>query len=164
MSSRAFTGIVGAEASRDLVTARAELRRVPQDVQQKIGLASSEQLSEAWGQELALQPGYDGAQRKLVTENARVVAHSSGLSAYTGGELARQFEFGALNRDTFKTYLGRRGTKTFEVRRRTKRQMPSRSQTGWIAYPAAAKVADRAARLWQQLIVKAVHDALERGR
>ena len=164
MSTRAFTGVVGAEASADLRRVREEFAKVPGDVASKIASSTREQLSDAWTQELSKQQGYSKSQRTMVTGMARVIPHASGLSAYTGLPLAREFEFGALNRDEFKTYTGRRGSTTFPVTRRTKKQMPTRSQTGWVAYPVAAKVANRAARLWMQLIVKSVHDALERGR
>lgn len=164
MSTRAFTGIVGADASRDLEYARAQLALLPNDYKQAIATTSAEQLTSAWKQELESRRGYSRSQHHFVTEDARVVAHNQGFNAYTGAGLARQFEFGALHREKFKTYLSRRGSTTFQVKRRTKRQMPSRSQTGWIAYPAAAAVANRAARLWAQIIRRRTHEALERGK
>lgn len=163
MSTRAFTGLVGPEASRDLLRARAELASVPNDVARLITATSTGQLSSAWAEELSKQPGYSKSQRSAVTANNRVIPHEYGFSAYTGNHLAREFEFGALNREEYVEYIGRRGTTTFPVRRRTKRQMPSRSQTGWIAYPAAAKVASRAAKMWMQVCVKAVHDRLDKA-
>jgi hypothetical protein len=169
MASRAFTGLLAAEPSQDLLRARDALENLGDDVQALIRAASQEQLAAGWQEELQARPGYNDQQRRIVGAGASVLAYNGGLAVGTGGQgklgtLTREFEFGSLNRDQFTTYT-RKSKKggTHKVTRRTSRQMPSRSQTGWVAYPAAGRWSSRAFSMFLQIVVKTSHDAIDGG-
>lgn len=167
MTSRAFNGLLGPGESRTLVRAYAALRDLPEDLTQRMLSAGGQQLSGGWDEELQGGTQFSDQQRRVVGSNPSAVARTTGLTVATGGtgplaELTRGFEFGAINREEFVTYVrrGRTGT-AHTVKRRTKRQMPTRSQTGWIAYPAGRRLRTRVVRMYQQIIVKVAHDAIE---
>ncbi|MCU1439995.1 MAG: hypothetical protein JWP85_992 [Rhodoglobus sp.] len=172
MASRAFNGLVSGEPSDDLLRARRALTRLGPDIQQAIFSASNSQLANGWTEELYTTwgSGFSAQQRSIVAASPRVVAHPMGLTVETGGDsklgfLTRPMEFGTLNRETFTDYdrKSRKGG-THRVTRRTRRQLPPRSQTGWIAYPAASRWSVRAFKMFQQIIVKVAHDAIDGGR
>lgn len=168
MSRRAFAGILYGEPAQDLVKVRSSLSVLPDDIKRTIFDASSTQLSAGWGEELSKSAPYSPGQAAIVTSGNRVIPHSMGLSAETGfahPNLTRQYEFGTLNREEFHTYTrqNRKSPGRHSVTRRTKRQLPTRSQTGWIAYPAAGRLGSRVFNMFLQIIVKKSHDALEAG-
>lgn len=167
MTSRAFDGLLAAEPSRDLQRARDALPQLGEDIQARIRSASEQQLAAGWQEELNARSGFSPQQRSIVAAAPSVLAYNGGLAVQTGGQgklghLTRAFEFGSLNRETFVTYTrkSRKGG-THKVRRRTSRQIPPRSQTGWIAYPAAGRWSARAFSMFLQIVVKASHDAVE---
>jgi len=170
MSTRAFTGLLAAEPSKDLLQARDALENLGDDIQQLIRSSSQQQLSAGWEEEVNARPGYNDQQRRIVGAGASVLAYNGGLAVGTGGQgklghLTREFEFGTLNQDAFTTYTrkGRKGG-SHQVTRRARRQIPTRSQTGWIAYPAAGRWSMRAFSMFLQIVVKASHDAIDGGR
>lgn len=139
-------------------------------IAQTIFSASSNQLTAGWTEELGKSGGYNAQQRRIVTADPRVIPSFMSLTVETGGsgelgELTRQFEFGTLDQNEFYEYSRRsKNGGSHRVTRRTKRQIPRRSQTGWIAYPAASRLATRIIRMYQQIIVKEAHDAIDGGQ
>lgn len=168
MSTRAFAGVLYGEPAQDLVEVRSRLSALPDDIKRTIFDASSTQLSAGWGEELSKSAPYSPGQASIVKSGNRVIPHSMGMTAETGfahPDITRQYEFGTLNREEFHTYRrrNRKNAGTHDVTRRTKRQLPTRSQTGWIAYPAAGRLGSRVFGMFLQIIVKKSHDALEAG-
>lgn len=169
--ARAHDGLLHGEANTGFVQAQRALADLGFDIAQTTLDASRSQLTLAWDEELQARPGRSKQQRDIITANPTAEAHFMGLTVATGGDgplgfLTRGMEFGTLNRDEYTTYSrrGRNGGARHDVRRRTKRQIPTRSTNGWIAYPAAARWTTRAVRMFQQIIVKVAHDAIDGGR
>lgn len=170
MTPRAFTGLLDAVPSRSLLEVYAALRDMPTTLRSRTLDAATKELSAGWREEIAARPGYNAAQRAIVAANPTATAHLLGLTVATGGtgdlaELTREYEFGTLDQDEFNTYTRRGPSGTLHiVKRRTKKQIPPRSQTGWIAYPAAKRWSARVFRMFQQIIVKSAHDSIDGGR
>ena len=105
---------------------------------------------------MALQSTHPVHQKILKT--TRITSNAKGLNVRVGGsgrlgswhmrDVVRQYEFGTNNRETYVEYLSRRKGTGFEVRRRTKRQMPARKRTGWMVYPAVAEAGPELASWW----------------
>lgn len=166
-----FTGLLGVEESRDLLRVYASLRDMPATLQATTLSAANQQLSAGWLEELAARPGHSGAQKAIITANPTTVAHTLGLTVATGGSgplsfLTRPMEFGTLSNERFGRPYWRKSKNggRHAVLRRTARQIPTRSTGGWIAYPAAGKWSTRAFKMFQQIIVKVAHDAIDGGR
>lgn len=170
--------MLGADASEQLGAIEEGLARLDISLQEHLNDIASREMSAAWGAELG-KPAGSSLQRSIIlsggagvgVSGATVAAVTGTDSAPLSGGLvpsaeARAFEFGSLNRDTFTTYTrkARGAANPTPVTRRTKRQMPPRSQTGWIAYPAASRFAVRLIRLYQATIVKFTYDAIDGGR
>ena len=160
--ARSRHGIVSAEAAEDFRGVQRAIDAAPDELARLLSATAADQLSGAWADELAKRPATP-AQRRFVLAGARTIPHAGGLRAETGdGELARVFEFGTNNRETYTTYR-RRSPKgrTHSVTRRTRRQIPPRRAGGYIAYPAANRLGTRAFAMWAQLIRKVTHDWME---
>lgn len=170
MATRAFTGLLAAEPSRDLRRVRDALPELGADTLARIRSSSEQQLAAGWTEELAARPGYNAQQRSIVASAPSILAYDGGLAVRTGGMgklgfLTRHFEFGTLHQETFVTYTRKSPKgKVHQVKRRTAKQIPTRSQTGWIAYPAASRWSMRAFSMFLQIVVKASHDAIDGGR
>lgn len=164
-------GLLHGEASDGFVDAQHALADLGFEIAQTTLDASRSQLTEAWTDELKKPKGFSRQQRDIVTASPTATAKVMGMSVETGGSgphaaLTRGMEFGTLNQEEFTEYTrrNRSGAGTHRVTRRTKRQIPPRSTYGWIAYPAAGKWSIRAVKMFQQIIVKVSHDAIDGGR
>lgn len=164
-------GLLHGDVSDGFVNAQRALGDLGYKIAQTTLDASRGQLTSAWDEELQAQRGFSAQQRAIITANPTATAHFLGMTVETGGsgplgKLTRGMEFGTLNQETFAEYTrrNRSGTGTHRVNRRTKRQIPPRSTFGWIAYPAAGKWSIRAVKMFQQIIVKVAHDAIDGGR
>jgi len=175
MSSRAGKGLLDADASEQLGEIDERLARLDGELLPRIQEAEQKVVQEAWQQELAA-PGGSKVQRAVVLSGSQLVAVSgtsvvastgSGTTPLSGGLVpaaqSRAFEFGALDPQG---HIGnvRASSRAQAYQRHTQRQMPTRSQTGWLAYPAAARLGKRLAQLLQATIVKFTHDAIDGGR
>ncbi len=166
----AFDGFLGIDELKDLLRVYEALERLPEDVQRRALSASNQQLAAGWGEELAARPGYSAATKAVITANPTAVARTLGMTVATGGsgklgELTRAFEFGSLSRELFGRPYWRKSANggRHGVLRRTMHQIPSRSTAGWVAYPAAGHWSVRAFKMFQQIIVKVAHDAIDGG-
>jgi len=164
-------GLLHGEASDGFVKAQHALGDLGFEIAQTTLAASRGQLTAAWDEELQSRRGFSAQQKAIITASPTAEAHFLGMTVETGGSgplaaLTRGMEFGTLNQDEFVEYTrrNRSGTGTHRVNRRTKRQIPPRSTYGWIAYPAAGKWSIRAVKMFQQIIVKVAHDAIDGGR
>ena len=190
MSSRAGKGLLGVDDSEQLGQIAGRLEALDTELRTRIDEASQQVVQSAWQEELA-KPAGSRVQRAVILSGSQIAAVSGGLVVVsTGqgatplsgglvpGEYARAFEFGALDpqghigQARYPSRRGYSGMRQGPARiqrggtypRHTQRQMPTRSQTGWIAYPAAARLGKRLAQLLQQTVVKFTHDAIDGGR
>lgn len=151
---------------RDLA---ASLRKVlRQEVEPIWRSAVAEQVSVAQGQ---VAPRL-GAALFARTARAAVSDRNVTLKAAATGRPLRggldyrdrswgAFEFGSYrNKITTYSATSSKG-KRFEVRRRTRRQLPRQRSTGWIVYPAAAEAIPRIAALYAQTALRGLHEAIE---
>ena len=129
----------------------------------------------AWEEELGKR-SVTLMQQRVLGAGANAITHDNGLSvwgsasfaAFSGGlvpvESGRAFEFGT-SIPTKRTYLtrSRKGT-VYRVTRTTTNQLPSRSRTGWMVYPAAKAAGTRLMSLLIQTVVRTLHDASEGKR
>jgi hypothetical protein len=177
MPSRAFTGVLSPDATDDFLVLAEGYAQYGPEVQKRYASAAQQQLTQAWTQELGEQSshafssykGISSAQIKIVTATPLVVTAGSMIGVGTGGLgplgfLTRAYEFGTSRREEFKKYYrkNRSGSRTI-VNRRTSRQLPSRSQTGWIAYPAASAWSERVFKMALQILVKVAYDARDKA-
>lgn len=178
MATRQYSGVVSPEATRDLEAVSERLRNFGPTALATVMDAGRTQLTAAWTQELAKRPGFNAQQRRIVTANPQVAvgaaAGAVAVAAATGGAgptsqrsgtnlgmLTRQFEFGA-DREAFRL-VRQRGLNGKNSVRRTRRQLPSISARGWIAYPAAGAWSARVYKMVMQIVVKVAHDAIDGG-
>lgn len=164
-------GLIHGEASDSLVRAQYALADLGAQIYKTVTDASRSQLTAAWSEELHARKGYNAQQKAIITANPTAKVDLLHMTVETGGSgplgaLTRGMEFGTLNQEEFVDYYrrNRSGAGTHRVNRRTKRQIPPRSTYGWIAYPAAGKWVNRAVRMFQQIVVKVAHDAIDGGR
>lgn len=163
-------GLLHGEASAGLVQAQHALADLGYPIYQATQDASRQQLTAAWDEELQAQRGFSAQQKAIISANPTAKVDLLHMTVETGGSgplgfLTRAMEFGTLNQEVFWTYTRKsRNGGTHKVTRRTLRQIPPRSTYGWIAYPAAGKWANRAVRMFQQIVVKIAHDAIDGGR
>lgn len=174
MASRAYNGIVSPESTKDLLAVRDAFTQYGPEVQRRIESAGREQLTRAWTEELGKRTGANPQQASIIKAFPLVAVSTFSVVAATGGMgklafLTRASEFGA-DREAFKpARYPRRGTtqRAGSYPRRTRRQLPSLSARGWIAYPAAGAWAKRVYAMYLEIAVLIGHQAAEgdiRGR
>lgn len=107
----------------------------------------------------------DYAKVRVTGQNVYLEAGASSKKLTGGGtarELVKAEEFGA-DRSYRGSYTGRRGQTSFTIRnRQTQRQLSSRSRSGYVVYPAAARVIPRLASLWVQTTIRTFLDLTEK--
>lgn len=151
------------------------LRAAPAGLREAVARTTSQYMLPAWQEELNQRTPANRTQAKVLMTDPKAASFPLGFAIAAGGstvplsgglvpaENARAFEFGtSIPSHTPYTQRSRKGT-WYQVRgKRTNAQMPSRSRTGWIVYPAATKIADRLISLWMQTVVREYHDAIDR--
>lgn len=185
MSSRAGRGLLGVDDSQQLGEIEARLERLDSELRPRMEEATRAVIQSAWHEELA-KPGGSKVQRAVVLSGPQqaavsgtlvVVSTGTGRAPLSGGLVpaknARSFEFGAIDPQGhigMARYPRRKTTDPRGYRptgavypRHTQRQMPTRSQTGWLAYPAASRLGKRLAQLLQATVVKFTRDAIDGG-
>lgn len=150
------------------------MKLLDKDVRRNIANQTRAVLGPLWGR--ALRDEIDNDMEALVLfqgakvtpgNPAKVVAGAS-KRPLSGGlvpvEHARAFEFGAPRRFPHEETYGRTSTRGLrhQVTRHTMRQLPKAQRQGHAAYPAWATVAPRMVSLWVQIIVRNIHEALEK--
>src|SRR4051794_34491583 len=144
MKTRAFTGILSASDTRDMDAVEDALSRYGSDVRARFESAAQQQLTDAWKQEITAATGVTEQQKSIVGASPLLAVATAkagiGVVVATGGDgrlgfLTRAFEFGAVDRTEKVTYQRRnpKASGSHSVTRATKMQLPSRSQTGWLA-------------------------------
>lgn len=180
MATRAYSGIVSPESTEDLLAVRDAFLQYGPDVQKRMEDAGRDQLSTAWIAELNQRSGVSQQQASIVKALPLVGVSGASVIAATGGvgklgSLTKQFEFGA-DREAFKparyprrqNYTRRKTNSgpgliqhSGTYQRRTRRQLPSISATGYIAYPAASAWSKRVYAMYLDIAVLVAHEAAE---
>lgn len=175
MATREYSGIVSPESTADLLAVRDAFLGYGPEVQKRMESAGHEQLTGAWTQELDKRPGINAQQASIVKAYPAVGVSGPTVIAQTGGtgpvsrrsgndlgKLTRQFEFGA-DREAFRP-VRTRGLNGKNSVRRTRRQLPGISSTGYIAYPAAGAWSKRVYAMYLAVAVLVAHEAVEASR
>jgi hypothetical protein len=163
MAAGAYSGIVSPESTDDMLALAAEFRKYGPEAKRRLEDAGASQLTAAWTEELDARPGFSRQQESIVKAAPSVAVSGPSVIAATGGSgrlgfLTKQFEFGA-DREIYKSasFPSRSGT----YQRRTRRQLPSISARGWLAYPAAGRWSTRVYKMYLQIVVLVAHNAAE---
>lgn len=158
-----------------LKAAALAMKLVDKDIRRDIAQATRSTIGPMWGQALAAQVQtnmdalilFEGA--KVTPGNpAKVVAGGSRKALGDGlvpVEHSRAWEFGAPSRIPHEGTYTRDNESTggsHQVTRHTMRQVPKATRTGRVVYPAWASIAPRIVSLWVQIIVRKIHEALEK--
>lgn len=162
---------IDAKSSRELQALILSVRQANKEVQAQIRRHTKPMVQAEWRKALAEQSLTKVANIVLVNtarvtvSNQNVTLKSGGLAKKLSGgakafEISKQYEFGASPHKI--TYQGRRGNKTFPVRRMVTNQLPRENRKGYVVYPAAASIIPRIASLWVQTAVRTFAEALER--
>ena len=160
-NSKELQGVVIAMKSFERESAK-QIRRVTKDV-----------VAPEWTKAVR-EHASTRLQQRVLADTARVAVSDQNItlkSAAIGKSLSGGLkpsegvggvEFGA-NRAEYTTYraTSTKG-KTFNVRRRTKAQLPDRQKTGHAVYPAAASIIPRIASLWTQTVVRTFYELIEK--
>jgi hypothetical protein len=178
MATRAYSGIVTPESNEDLVAVRDSFLKYGPEVQKRMEDAGRAQLTAAWTDELSHSSGISAQQASIVKALPLVGVAGPSVVATTGGVgplgfLTKQFEFGA-DREVYKpqryphrkSYSGMKQgpadiQKSGTFQRRTRRQLPPISSTGYIAYPAAGRWSTRVYAMYLDITVLVAHQAAE---
>jgi hypothetical protein len=163
------------EALREFKAVVLALRLMDKDLRKDINDATRTTMNPVWKalvETNATSPG----TFKIMTPGTRIAAgNPPAAKAATGGrklsgggtpkELAKAFEFGAVDREKVSTYdvKNRKTGGSHKVRRHTQRQLPAATRSGRVVYPAFAEIGPRMASLWVQIVVKKTHEAFEKG-
>lgn len=164
MATREYSGIVSPESTEDLLAVRDAFLEYGPEVQKRMEDAGKSQLTSAWNDELSHFNGISTQQASIIKAYPLVAVSGPSVVASTGGmpsahgNLTKQFEFGA-DREAFKPVRGRNGT----YMRRTRRQLPPISSTGYIGYPAAGRWSTRVYSMYLDIAVLVAHEAVEAG-
>lgn len=158
------------EGVREMQAAVVALRAIDKDMRRDLNKGTRAVVGPVWKQAVesnatramdrtVLVPG----TRVNVGSRPSLIAASS-RKTLRGGLVPtdswKAYEFGGLRGKTTK-YRGRRGGRSFDVERRTKRQLPEFRKGGRVLYPAVADVAPRVFALWAQTVVRLVYKAFE---
>lgn len=172
MATREYSGIVSPQSTADLLAVRDKFLGYGPEVQRRMEDAGEQQLTGAWTDELGKRNGISQQQASIVkafpdvaVAGASVIAATGGIGPYSArsgndlGKLTRQFEFGA-DREAYRP-VRQRGLNGKNSVRRTRRQLPGISSTGYIAYPAAGAWSKRVYAMYLAVAVLVAHEAVE---
>lgn len=159
--------------SRELRATVQALKLMPRELQGNIRKYTQSELVPEWQKGLSARAG-TALERQVIASTARVSVSNQNVTlkaatvgrALAGGLQPKEdyaaVEFGA-NRSETTTYRSRsRKGKRYSVTRHTRRQLRSPRRGGYVAYPTAADLIPRFARLWVQTTVRTFYEAIER--
>jgi len=158
--------------SRELQATILALKSLDREVSANIRRFTRQLIVPEWQQGLR-ERAQSRAQIRVLADTGRATVSSQNISlksASVGRSLAgglnpksswAAFEFGANDVETTYTATSRRGVR-FSVTRHTRRQLPSRSRTGWVVFPTAKDIIPRVAALWWQTTIRTMYEAFER--
>jgi len=122
-----------------------------------------------WSRALAAEASTE-QERRVIVNTARVAVSNTNIRLRAGQlsknlsggaklyELTPGVEFGGIQRPIHST-----SSKGKAYTRRRGQGFRRRNKTGYVAYPAAAKIIPRIAALWVATTVRTLHEAIEKG-
>jgi hypothetical protein len=151
--------------SRELQAAVLAIRSVPKEIRAQIRKHTKAMAEPEWKQGVASR-AQSKLDHKVLVKTARVQVRDTNVVLRSGAtaklkDLTKPVEFGA-DREQVTSYQGRRGSKRFNVKRHTARQMGWRRQEGRVVYPTANDLIPRFASLWVQTVIRTFYEAIER--
>lgn len=159
---------IDVRSSRELQAVILSIRQANKTVQAEIRRHTKPMVQTEWRSALA-QESLTRFENRVLVDTARVAVSNQNVKLKAGGlarrlrgggrvrELAAQAEFGAgLSWATTRSRKGR------EYQRRSGDQFRPYNKSGYVAYPAAARIIPRLAALWVQTAVRTMHEAFER--
>lgn len=141
------------------------LATVDNEVAKQVRQQSKRVIVPEWKKGLAERAPASIFFNRLVNPSTAYVS-DRGVKLIAGSNAANMFpretEFGAYRED-FKEYTGRRGSKTFKVKRRTQRQFWHYKKSGHVVYPTVSDMVPRIASLWAQTAIRTIHELVEKA-
>lgn len=156
---------VSAKDSRELQAALLAIASVGKEIQAQLRRHTKRVAEPEWQKGLA-ERASSKLDHKVLVKTARVQVRDTNVVLRSGAtgklkDITRPVEFGA-DRNQVKTYKGRRGSKRFNVKRHTARQLGWRRKGGRVVWPTAEDMIPRMVSLWVQTTVRTFHEALEK--
>ena len=159
-------------ASRELRAVMTAMRGLDRANRAQIRKQTKSVIVPAWREAVAREASTD-LERRVFVSSARAAVSDRNVTLRAGGggrrlsggltpsQHNRAVEFGG-NRERTTTYrsTSRRG-KPYQITRHTQRQLPPFRRSGYVFYPAVARIAPRVAALWAQTFARGIHEALE---
>lgn len=170
----AGSGRISVFASRELQTLLASLKQVPREVRKNVRQYTKKAAQDIWQAEIKanvrtrLDQRVLGATARVRVSDQNVTLESAriGRSLQHGvkpSELSAAVEFGRTDDEKHEYVTTSRNGKRYKVKRRTKRQLPSRNTNGRVVFPASRKSTPRLASLWYQTAVRTLFDHFDKS-
>ena len=142
----------------------AQMEDVGTEVTKTLGAHVPPIASAVWSDSTVLKHAA-GPQDRMALSGSRVrsSARSTTLTGATSSRLRNiwpAFEFGSTGQKVT-TYMGRRGTNRFPVRRHTQRQLPARDRSGRVLFRYGKEAVRRVMSAYAQTIVRTIHEVLD---
>lgn len=161
--------------SPGLYAARAAFRGLPKDLKNAMRRAQRSEIGPIWKQEMTESlGGASKTQAAVFKTGTRVKAGlpaylvaGAGTRALSGGgtpaDLGRPFELGSGRREKYTRYSrkARGSAKSTKVTRRSSRQLPAHSKSGYVVFPAVARTIPRLIGTWVQGLTDRIYDAVD---
>lgn len=160
---------IDARSSRELQALILSIRQANKAVQAEIRKHTKPVVQTGWRQALA-QEAMTRFEHRVLVDTARVAVSNQNVRLKAGGlakklagggrarDLAGPAEFGA-GRNKRSEYTNAHRTR---VTRRTTNQFRPWKKSGYVVYPAAARIIPRLAALWTQTAVRTLYEAFEK--
>jgi hypothetical protein len=147
-----MAGFISIHGSDELKAIVLSLKAMDGTLRKQIYKETRSKLVPAWTEALATKASTSPERLTLVVGSSNKKLSGGGTTT----QIAAAVEFGAPARQAKIT--NRKGT-TYQ--RVINRQFKARKKTGYVTYPSAAEIAPRAAALYVQTSVRAMHEAFE---
>lgn len=160
-------------ATRELRAAALAMKAMPRELRSDINKFTRQTMAGPWkelvaAKQITTQDKRIYAGARIKAGNPPTATAATSKRKLSGGlvpaERWKGFEFGTDDREQTQTYTrkNRRNAGTHRVTRRTYRQLPARTPSGRVVYPAFAEIAPRMVSGWVQIIVRKTYEALEK--
>lgn len=166
--------MLSVRGSRELQAVVLAMKAMRREIRNDINRATREVMNPVWRgliekrAKLQIERRTLGTGVRVAAGNPPALLAAGSRRALSGGlvpaEQWQAIEFGVGNHQERTTYTRRsKNGGTHRVTRRTKAQFLPRNPKGYVVWPAVEEIAPRLASLWVQLVVRKVHEAVEKG-
>lgn len=142
----------------------ARMEDVGTEVTTALGAYVPPIASAVWSDSTVLKYATSPLDRMALSgSRVRASSRSTTLTGATRSRLGDDWpavEFGS-SRQKVTTYMGRRGTLRFPVRRHTQRQLPPRDRTGRVLFRYGREAVRRVMAAYAQTMVRTIHEVLD---